>query len=85
MEKNKLFRLENRKIQCLKHLLEEKEEKIRPRAGMMFTASLRSNSMKTLPPRTLALGAARPEPLGSVTQRNPSLTRFNQDLIGKKG
>ena len=85
MEKNKLFRLENRKIQNLKYLLEEKEEKLRPRASTMFTSNLRSNSMSTLPVRTLALGAARPDILGTVTQRHPSMSRFNQTLTSKKG
>lgn len=57
VDKNRQFRLENRKIQCIQHLLEEKEEKFKKDAPTLKT---RANSMILKPAKLPILNTHRP-------------------------
>ena len=72
MEKNRQFRLENRKTSCIKHLIEEKEEKFKKTT---FHIKTRSQSM--------ALSAKKLPSLPQTTQRQ-SLVKLNLHINEEK-
>lgn len=70
VDKNRQFRLENRKIQCIKHLLEEKEEKFKKDN---ITLRSRANSMNL---NTVRLGHVKTQ-RASLAKLSPKIKEFN--------